>query len=361
MGAPESPGAAPLVSVALATCNGARFLRTQLDSIYAQTVRDMEVIASDDASDDDTPAVLEEYAASHGLRVLRNRQRLGVKANFGNALRHCSGRYVALADQDDRWWPDKLARLLACLRASGATLVYSDARLVDAEGRPLGADLRERLELVYLRGRPRTAFYLHNCVTGCSVLFERSLLERALPIPDGALMHDWWLAWVATLENGIDFVDAPLLDYRQHGANQLGAAAPRRLRGLADAARLVLDVPGAFARLQRLQRWQARRGAHLEACATLERSLGLDTTLVDALVAWNGALRSSPWLGRYRELFETHPELSAVFPASSHRRLLRHRLVGLPALRALVCAQAVGLGLAAVAAVAVAVSALAGD
>ena len=140
-------------------------------------------------------------------------------------MRACRGRHIGLADQDDIWYPHKLARGLERLRESGASLVYSDARLVDVDGNDLGRGLRETLELVYVRGQPHAAFYLFNCVTGCTTLFERALLDRALPIPAGVVMHDWWLAWVATLANGIDFVDEP----RDDVATGLAAPAFRVL------------------------------------------------------------------------------------------------------------------------------------
>ena len=101
------------ISIALATYNGGRFLREQLDSIYAQTWRNIEVVASDDRSSDDTVAILEEYGQSHGLRYEINDENLGFVRNFEKILARCTGDFIALADQDDIWLPDKLERLIA--------------------------------------------------------------------------------------------------------------------------------------------------------------------------------------------------------------------------------------------------------
>ncbi len=321
----------PLVSVALATCNGARYLPAQLDSIYAQTHTPIEVVASDDCSDDDTPAILERYATSHGVRVLRNPRRLGIKRNFETALHHCRGRFIALADQDDVWYADKLERLLACQRESGVSLVYSDADLVDGVGRPLGARLRETLEVEYLRGRPRASLYLENWITGCTVLFDRQLLDSALPLPGGAHMHDWWLAFAATLADGLDFVDAPLLGYRQHDSNQVGAHAPRR-RSRAVRVLRAANPLESIRRLRHVRAWHRRNTEHLRACAQLERRAGVDDALCGALLEW---LRDQArcWnMQRHRRLFEEHPELLAALAPARRAEALEQRLWSLPKL-----------------------------
>lgn len=242
---PLSGGA---VSVALATCNGERHLAAQLDTLLAQTVAPAELVACDDASTDATWAILERYAPRFAsARLVRNAQRLGASANFAQALRLCRADWIAPCDQDDLWAPHKLERLLAA--AGDATLVYSDSDLVDADGRPLGARVSDRYTMV--DGADPRAFALANWISGHAMLLRRSLLERALPLPDGA-WYDWWLAFVAANVGSIRYVDEPLVRFRQHAANasafggRRGAPKPSALDAQA-AQQRDRDALAAFA------------------------------------------------------------------------------------------------------------------
>jgi glycosyltransferase involved in cell wall biosynthesis len=228
--------AAPRVSVALGTHNGARYLAEQLGSILAQTRPVDEIVLSDDASRDDTVAIAERLVAEHraasgagtpALVVLRNDPPLGVTANFERALAEASGDLVVLCDQDDVWRPDRIERALAALAARpGAELVASDARLVDAAGAPIGLRLFETLGvdpgvIARLESAPLDELLRRNLLTGATMLVRRELVERARPFP-ASWVHDEWLAIVAATGGGIVVADEALIDYRQHGANQIG-------------------------------------------------------------------------------------------------------------------------------------------
>lgn len=211
-------GPAPLVSVAMAAYNGARYLRPQLDSIYAQTVRDFEVVVSDDGSTDGTRAVLEEYRDRHGLRFEVQERRRGLVGNFESALRMCRGEWIALADQDDLWKPDKLEVLLhagrECSLAYGEVsevLTADGGSRVDPTLLPAG-----RFARVHGSGRPTRHLIAENWVVSHSVLLHREVLDHALPIPPGQPFHDGWLALVASKLRGIRFVDRRLQVYRSH-------------------------------------------------------------------------------------------------------------------------------------------------
>lgn len=228
-----SPSAALSVSVALCTRNGARYIDEQLRSIFAQSVPITELIVSDDDSSDDTVARARDRAAEAGVRltVLENRPPLGVTKNFEQAVRQARGDVVALADQDDVWHADKLERALAAFDDAAALLVHTDARLVGPAGEPLGATLFEHLEIsddelrLEESGRGFDAVLRRNLATGATVLFRRVLLETALPFPD-SWVHDEWLAAIAAAHGGLRVLREPTVDYRQHGANEIGVAAP---------------------------------------------------------------------------------------------------------------------------------------
>ena len=262
--AAPGPAATPRVSVALGTHNGARFLGEQLASILAQARPVDEIVLSDDASTDDTVDLAERLVAEHRgsggrveLRVLRNRQALGVTANFEQALRAASGDLIALADQDDVWRPDRVTRALDAFAARpGVQLVASDATLVDADGAELGTTLFGTLGLGdALRERldgPAAFDELlrRNLLTGATVMVRRGLVERAAPFP-ASWVHDEWLAIVASVTGGLAVLPDRLIGYRQHGANQIGVTE--------------LGWSGRFAKLREPR---ADRNARLLARAT---------------------------------------------------------------------------------------------
>ncbi|MDR2852455.1 MAG: glycosyltransferase family 2 protein [Burkholderiaceae bacterium] len=228
----------PTLSVALCTYNGARFIREQIRSIALQTLPPQEIVLSDDASRDDCVAVartaLQECLAQRPglvlpLRVLQNTAPLRVTKNFEQAVRECTGDLIALSDQDDVWPPQRLARMAACFAQRGdLTLLHTDARLVDRQGAPLGGSLFHALEVTRSErerihaGAAFEVFLRRNLVTGAATVFRRSLLAAALPFP-AEWVHDEWLGIIAAAVGRVDMLEEPLLDYRQHGGNQIGA------------------------------------------------------------------------------------------------------------------------------------------
>ncbi|KQW07853.1 hypothetical protein ASC66_02475 [Leifsonia sp. Root4] len=248
------------ISVALATHNGSAFIREQLRSILAQTRPVDEIIVSDDASRDDTVAIIEasvaEWASLHApvpaLRILRNEFALGVTANFEQALGACSGEIIALCDQDDRWDDGKIAVIEEAFRARAELeLVHSDARIVDAIGTPTGLRLLETLNVSESErreirgGRAIDTLLRRNLVTGATAVVSRGLIERARPFP-ASWVHDEWLAVIAASTDRLLLIEQDLIDYRQHGANQIGATS---LTGSIRLARLMQPRTDRDARL----------------------------------------------------------------------------------------------------------------
>lgn len=228
-------------SVVLCTFNGARFLAAQWNSLLAQTRPPDEIVVRDDASTDATPALLgplRQRAEARGIRVRlsSNPGNLGYVANFEAALRAATGDVVCLCDQDDVWHPDKLATQVALFdRRPELLLTCSDARRVDVAGVDLGRSLFEVLRVTptELRrihaGRGFEVLLRRSMATGATVALRRALLADALPVPPG-WVHDEWLAIVAAALGGFDCSERRLVDYRQHGGNQIGMPE----RGLAD-------------------------------------------------------------------------------------------------------------------------------
>lgn len=226
-----------IVSVALCTYNGARFVAEQVRSILAQSSPADQIVISDDGSTDATLDVVRAElaaagAAPHEVIILENPAPLGVTRNFEQAVLACTGDLIVLSDQDDLWIPDRLARAVKEFAARpDLLLLHGDARLVDEAGGPLGHSLFEAIEFTageqreVRRGHALDVLLRRNVVTGATVVFRRSLLDVASPFPD-AWVHDEWLAIIAAISGAVDFIDAPLIDYRQHGSNEIGAARP---------------------------------------------------------------------------------------------------------------------------------------
>lgn len=218
------------VSVALCVCNGAEFLGDQLSSLVSQSRPPKEVVIGDDASEDRSVAIINQFSqdAPFEVRLLRNNSRLGVRRNFENVIAHCSSDFIALCDQDDIWLPQKLDILASRLeRAPDAVAVFSDADVVDDALVPLGYTMweqiafsRERQEQI-VGDRPWEALFKHPVVTGATLMFRRELVDACLPIPE-AWVHDAWIAQISAVHGRIVTVPKPLVLYRQHLANVIG-------------------------------------------------------------------------------------------------------------------------------------------
>ena len=225
------------VSVALCTRNGARYLAAQVDSVCAQRPVPREIVLSDDDSSDDGIAIVRETLSTIGgdaptLKVLQNRPSLGVTRNFEQAVSACQYELIALCDQDDLWRADRLARMVGQFEARpDLLLLHTDARLVDGDLKPLGSTLFQALEMkpeelaAIASGHAFEALQRRNLVTGATTVFRRSLLAAALPFPK-EWVHDEWLAAIAAATGRVDVLPEPLIDYRQHGGNQIGARRP---------------------------------------------------------------------------------------------------------------------------------------
>ncbi len=210
----------PLISIAMTTYNGEVFLEAQLESIVNQTYPNIEIIICDDSSTDQTLNILQKYSHIDNITYYSNTAQLGVVKNFEKALSLCRGEYIALADQDDIWDINKLEILYENIGDS--LLIHSDAKLIDQDN-----NLLARSYFLFSNKKLRVEtfeYFFNNDVTGCTTLFNKKLLELALPFPDTVIMHDWWLALCASKESKIKYLNKTLISYRQHQSNQVGAA-----------------------------------------------------------------------------------------------------------------------------------------
>ena len=215
-----------LVSIAVATYNGERFLQQQIDSLVKQTYRPIEILISDDCSTDGTMGVLRKFEVDYPdiVQIFQNKRNLGYISNFEKVLSHCKGDFIALCDQDDIWRLNKIELLLNNI--DKYDLVHSDARLIDREG-DIIADSYSKYASKVVDDYSFLTILNNNSVTGCTSLIRRELFDRATPFPS-CIPHDHWLALLAADGNGIKYQKETLVDYRQHSGNAIGAQCAKR-------------------------------------------------------------------------------------------------------------------------------------
>lgn len=217
------------IAVLLSTYNGALWLPQLLSSLCAQTLS-VQLIWRDDGSKDDTVTVMRQFRGldlvelAHGERGCNQ----GACASFGVIMDYAlttDSDLFFFADQDDIWAPTKVADVVECFVSRDPEmprLVHHDLRVVNAQRETTAESLWR-----YMRLNPRQSslaqFLTRNSVTGCAMTINRSLLEKVTPIGSGAIMHDWWIAAIASAVGSIDVLPSPLVDYRQHDDNTIGA------------------------------------------------------------------------------------------------------------------------------------------
>lgn len=264
-------------SIALATCNGARYLPAMLDSLMKQQRLPFELIACDDASSDITINILDNFATRAPFRVtvIRNPTRLGVVGNFSQAIAACHGDIIALADQDDYWHPEKLTQLVETLESPATLAAFSNAQVVGPEMTPLGFTMWERVHFTPHEQTKLTQpdgfriLLKHHIVTGATMAFKSELRELALPIP-ATWAHDAWLALIAAAYGRLQPIPAPLIDYRQHDENVVGG----RKRSLLQDSGTALRMDRSVWYEKEIARWQCLKD-HLTTAKNMTLALDM--------------------------------------------------------------------------------------
>lgn len=201
-----------MISVCMATFNGGKYIREQIDSILSQLGADDELIVSDDGSTDNTLQILSFYHDER-LKVIHNVLRHGFVGNFENALRQAKGDFVFLSDQDDVWKEHKVEIIKASLKSY--SLVIHDAELINGQGKKLG-------RCYYSTMHCRTGFFANLWKTrwlGCCMAFRRDVLDYCLPFPPNIVAHDYWIGMMGMLKFKYCFLNDILISYRRHGGN----------------------------------------------------------------------------------------------------------------------------------------------
>jgi glycosyltransferase involved in cell wall biosynthesis len=237
----QKPGQITKVAIVLSTYNGERYLPEQLESLLAQSWADLLIVVRDDGSKDGSWQILQDYSSRfpNKFHLIEDRLNKGAMTSFSSAMEYVMenkqmlgfGRlYMLLCDQDDIWDPDKVAvEMKAMLEVEHSldntplpVLIHSDLTVVSEANEVMAKSFIDFQGLKTERNSFPNML-ISNLVTGCTAVINEPLARKALPIPKDAIMHDWWLALVASAFGEIKFLDRALLNYRQHDNNTIGA------------------------------------------------------------------------------------------------------------------------------------------
>ena len=301
------------VLILLASYNGESYIRQMIDSVLNQDYSNIQLILSDDGSTDGTEAILEQYATLYPDSVTHYRS----GRRFGNAQKHFmhllstfhDAPYIMFCDQDDIWHPDKVRKTLALM-----TEVESDPAIpvmVHTDLQVVGQDLEvispsfcthsgldgNRLALNQL--------LVQNVVTGCTMMVNRTLAELSCRLTDMdvLLMHDWWIAMVASAFGKTGFLNEATIDYRQHGKNAVGAKnvhspsyLAARLRAHSMRQSLTKGADQAAAFLRTYADFLSPKQAELVSAYVATKDMGLiqrDLTFIKYDLLKSGILRKA--------------------------------------------------------------------
>ena len=211
-----------MISIAMTTYNGSKYISEQLESILNQTITDYELIICDDCSTDNTIEIINEFQKKDSrIKLYHNEQNLGFKKNFERAIKLCTGDYIALCDQDDVWTENHLEVLLNNIGDN--LLCCGNNELVNQNLESLHIDFftsnnfslnkypcnLDILKKMLLSG---------NCFQGASMLFHKDIIKFYLPLPDEIKYHDSWLSALACAINKFSVTETIITKYRQHEA-----------------------------------------------------------------------------------------------------------------------------------------------
>lgn len=240
----------PEIDILMATWNGSRFIGEQLESIFGQRLQNFRLIVRDDGSGDSTLDIVEQYRSRYSDRVVvrENPSRQGACRTFSLLAEESTAPYIAFCDQDDIWREDKLELGYTAAKHVEAehgvhtpVLVFSDLELIGEDSKRLAPSMWKMKHVNPHRASLGTML-VQNLVSGCTVLGNRSLLVSGIPIPHGAIMHDFWLGLVAAAFGILHPLNETTVRYRQHQNNTLGSGSGWRI---ANALKLlVCDDPG---------------------------------------------------------------------------------------------------------------------
>lgn len=221
------------VDILLTTYNGEKYLDQQIRSIINQKFLHWRLIIRDDGSQDKSLLLITNYVQTYPEKIQLisdDLGQLGPTGSFDRLLQCSTAPYVAFCDQDDIWHPEKLLLLKGCIQrleenhgVDTPILCHSDLEVVDERQVKVADSFWWYQNLNPVKMQKFERLLVQNCVTGCAMMVNKSLVNRASPIPKNAIMHDWWFALIAESLGVLEAVSDKTVQYRQHDCNDTGA------------------------------------------------------------------------------------------------------------------------------------------
>ncbi len=227
-----------MIDILLAAYNGEKYVSEQIESIINQTYTEWILYIKDDCSTDNTINIIKAYEERYKDKIkviVSNKPTGSAKDNFFSMLKYATNEYVMTCDQDDIWLPDKIKMTYLKMLEEEVKnkdipiLVHTDLKVVDNDLNIISESLLKMQNLDSNRNRLNNLL-VQNIVTGCTVMFNRNLLNYIKSIPQKAVMHDWWMALIASSIGKIAFIQEPTVLYRQHVDNGVGAKDANSLK-----------------------------------------------------------------------------------------------------------------------------------
>ena len=228
-----------MIQILMAVYNNQPYLQEQLDSILSQEGPEFSLFIRDDYSTDGSLELLKEYQKKYPekIRLFLSIKNEGVKKNFSSLVQLANADYLMFSDGDDVWLPEKVKKTFEEMQHLENTygkhlplLIHTDLKVVDSSLNPKSDSFWYYSCLNPTHGNFLNRLLVSNVVTGCTLMINRRLLEKAKPFPQEMIMHDWWLGLVATTFGRIGYLSDATILYRQHGKNVLGAESLRSYR-----------------------------------------------------------------------------------------------------------------------------------
>ena len=239
------------IDILMATYNGEKYVKEQIDSILNQTYKNIKLIISDDCSTDHTRQILEEYEKKdQRVKVFYQEKNLGYVKNFEFLLQQVTSEIYMLSDQDDVWLPQKIEKSYHLLKKTKADMIFGDLEVVDQNLKTLYPSFNDYMKLSrkikkYINNSKKLN-YLYCCITGCTIMSTKKWIPKILPIPNQSkyLIHDYWMGVVIGMWGGkFSYLSEKLIKYRQHGNNQVGTEkVSHKFKKLEQVRKLFIDV-----------------------------------------------------------------------------------------------------------------------
>lgn len=217
------------VDILLATYNGEKYLKEQLDSILNQTYSNFRLLISDDMSTDSTKMILTEYEKEDNrVKVFLQKENLGIIGNFEFLLTKVESEYFMFSDQDDIWNRCKVEKSINKIEEENINLVFTNLEVVDKDLNVIYESYwkLKGFENKIKRYKCFEGLYLNNFVTGCTTISRKVLIDKILPLPRTTkyILHDYWLALMVSQYGKVGYIDESLIKYRQHKDNKIGSS-----------------------------------------------------------------------------------------------------------------------------------------